>query len=314
MTGLIRPITLVNVILAIITNALGQEPVPSLSATITQVTRVSQDEPVMSPDGKTILFQSDIDGPFNLFMMDREGRHVVRLTRHQTSDDGGIWSPDGKQVAFSSTDRATGISEIFVISAVGSGEHQITHDRAFNIHPAWSPDGRSIMYTSTKESKDPRYGHADVWQTYVVSANGKDQHKLAVEGPVNTYGSWSPDGTKILIRRKPSNDSKISQVYAMNSDRTGLTNLTNDSSYNRYPSWSPSGRQIVFTSDRAGHSQILIMNADGSDTKVWVDGPGTLTAPRFTPDGKTILYSRDFENELKIFSVPVAESQAPAAK
>jgi len=92
-------------------------------------------------------------------------------------------------------------------------------------------------------------------------------------GAVNTYASWSPDGSKILLRRKTANDSRVSQIYVMNPDGSGLTKISNDSSYNRYPSWSPSGQQIVFTSDRAGHSQILVMNSNGTDVRVLVDGP-----------------------------------------
>ena len=280
-------------------------PAPSISPDVKQVTRVSQDEPVISPDGTKILFQSDFDGPSNLFTMDRDGTHIIRITNHPGSDDGGIWSPNGKQIAFSSMDRKSGVSEIFVIAADGTNEQQITHDRAFNIHPAWSPDGRSIMYTSTKESKDPQYGKADVWQTYVVGADGRNPRRLAVPGPVNTYASWSPDGSKILMRRKATNDSRVSDVYSMNADGTGLKQLTDGKEYNRYPSWSPTGDQIVFTSERSGCFQILLMKADGTNVRVLVDGPGTLTAPRFSPDGKLVFYSRDFEQEVKVFCVGI---------
>jgi len=285
----------------------GESPPPAPSASarlvIVQITKVSQDEPVLSPDCTKILFQNDGDGPFNLYLMDRDGRHITRLTQHPRSDDGAVWSPDGKLIAYSSQNRATGLSEIFVISAEGKNERQITHDGAFNIHPAWSPNSQSLMYTSTKESKDPHYDKADIWQTYIVAVDGREQRRLSVPGPVNTYASWSPDGSKILLRRKPANDSRVSEIYVMNPDSTGLTNLTNHSSYDRYPGWSPSGRQIVFTSDRAGHSQILVMNADGTDLRVLVDGVGTLSAPRFSPDGKLVLYARDFEGEVKAFSV-----------
>jgi Tol biopolymer transport system component len=114
-------------------------------AGLQQVTRVSQDEPVYSPDGTRILFVSFADGPGNIFVMDAEGRRIVRLTQHALSDDGAIWSPDGARIAYSASDRSTGISEIYLMNADGSGGRQLTHDKAFAIHPAWSPDGQRIL-------------------------------------------------------------------------------------------------------------------------------------------------------------------------
>jgi TolB protein len=107
----------------------------------------------------------------------------------------------------------------------------------------------------------------------------------------------------VLLRRKPANESRISDVYIMSTDGSGLTKLTDGTSYSRYPSWSPSGKEVVFTSDRAGHSQVLTMKSDGTDVRVLVDGPGTLSAPRFSPDGKLVFYSGELEHETKIFSV-----------
>jgi TolB protein len=200
-------------------------------------------------------------------------------------------------------DRVSGISEIYLMTADGRSERQLTSDRSFNIHPAWSPDGKRVMYTSTKDSKDRRYDKADNWQTYIIPVNGNGQERLAVEGPVNTYGSWSPDGTKVLLRRKPSSESRISEIYVMNSNGTGLTNLTHNSAYNRYPAWSPDGKLIAFESNLAGHSQILVMNSNGRETRVLANAPGAFSAPRFSSDGRQLFYACELDGEIKVFCV-----------
>jgi TolB protein len=89
----------------------------------------------------------------------------------------------------------------------------------------------------------------------------------------------------------------------MDTSGTNLVNLSKDPGYDRYPLFSPDGNRIVFESNRAGHSQLLLMNADGSGVRVLVDGPGQLSAPRFSPDGRRVIYPRDLDGEIKIFEV-----------
>ena len=47
------------------------------------------------------------------------------------------------------------------------------------------------------------------------------------------------------------------------------------------------------------------MDADGSHVRVLVDGPGQLSAPRFSPDGRRVIYPRELDGEIKIFEVAV---------
>ena len=54
---------------------------------------------------------------------------------------------------------------------------------------------------------------------------------------------------------------------------------------------------------RLGALPILLMNADGTNLRVLADGPGALSAPRFSPDGDRIYYAREFEGDVKAFSV-----------
>jgi Tol biopolymer transport system component len=52
-------------------------------------------------------------------------------------------------------------------------------------------------------------------------------------------------------------------------------------------------------------SRTLANSADGKNTRVLVDGPGTLTAPRFFPDGRLVYYSRELGKEVKVFCVAI---------
>jgi TolB protein len=58
---------------------------------------------------------------------------------------------------------------------------------------------------------------------------------------------WSPDGTKIAFMS--GNANQPIDVYAVNSDGSGVTQLTSGG-LNYYPNWSPDGHQIAFVSAR----------------------------------------------------------------
>jgi Tol biopolymer transport system component len=58
--------------------------------------------PVISPDGKRIVFVASSDGNSELYVMNRDGSGLIRLTRDPAEDDFPQWSPDGSKIIFCS--------------------------------------------------------------------------------------------------------------------------------------------------------------------------------------------------------------------
>ncbi len=80
-----------------------------------------------SPDGKHIVFCSNRSGSdnFELYIMDRDGKHVRKLTNAPGCYNGGpFFSPDGKRVIFRSDRKKQDHLQLFVINADGSGERR----------------------------------------------------------------------------------------------------------------------------------------------------------------------------------------------
>ena len=69
--------------------------------------------PVWSPDSRRLAFYSDREGNFDIYVMDRDGDNVTRLTDNGADDESPVWSPDGSQIAFVSF--RLGNREIYVI-------------------------------------------------------------------------------------------------------------------------------------------------------------------------------------------------------
>jgi Tol biopolymer transport system component len=151
---------------------------------------------------------------------------------------------------------------------------------------------------------DPSDGMSDI---YVLNADGNPQVNITHDTQVrkDLSPSWSADGTKIVFARHYATGG--SNIMLVNADGSELTKLTGaqpiDASYPRNvdPSLSPDGSQVVFASDVDGNYDLYAVDIDLYSAKPGVptlirltktEAPVRNFDPSWSPDGKTIVYSR----------------------
>jgi TolB protein len=168
------------------------------------------DSPSFSPDGEEIAFISIVAGKEQLFRMRLDGTQVVELTRDDADHEDPAWSPDGKHIAFVLI--RNGLEQIHLMNTDGTGVESLTPAEVKTIHANWNPDSKSIACCTDDDLKPPKKNPAEIYFIEIVS---RKIIKL-IDGGVNTYPAWSPDGEKIVFRRMLSESN--SEVFLANAD------------------------------------------------------------------------------------------------
>lgn len=251
------------------------------------ITRTTNAYPAFSPDGKKIAYMCNADGDFDIYVRRLDDRVLRKITDAPGRDGTPVWSPDGSQIAFQSF--RDGHSQIYIMNADGGQQRNISKSASHDEHPFWSADGHRILFCSDRsrvEGKEDK--NIDI---YEMKIDGSNVRRITHTPEVETYASWSPDGSQIVCRKILANEDW--EIVVMNSDGTNPVNISNHDGVDGWPVWSPDGKKIAYASEDGDHTRIYIMNADGTNkVRISDDQPMDDRQPWWHPDGSYLLFSR----------------------
>lgn len=198
----------------------------------------------------------------------------------------GGWSPDGSQIVYMKEGAEAGDTNIWVMSADGSGAHRLTSGPLWDGFAQFSPAGDRIAFVRMVEDAET----ASPPGLYVMNADGSDVHAVIDFPPHSsiTFFSWSPDGRRFAFTYYGAGAEGVFTIDADGTDRRQIFDGSGGTVL-----WSPDGSQLLFDS-RLG---VSVANADGSDLRTLITGDQMLTYEsfRWSPDGSQILSVRPNE-------------------
>ena len=101
--------------------------------------------PFLSPDGKWIAYTGRVDGNTDVYVMPAQGGVPKRLTYHPGADQALGWTPDSRQVLFSSTRNSySRFWRMFTVGLQGGLPAEVPLPEG--IMGSFSPDGKRIAY------------------------------------------------------------------------------------------------------------------------------------------------------------------------
>jgi serine/threonine protein kinase len=211
-------------------------------------------DPVLSPDGRHLLvaIQDPRNDTDDLWIKDLERGTTSRFTFDPADEDGGVWSPDGTRIVFTS-DRS-GNSDMYLKQASGAGDPVLFHANGFpSAVSDWSRDGKWIIASQFM----PSGNRLDV---LAFPASGAGDSVAVARTTFHEFdGQLSPEGRWIAYASMESGQWEV-YVQAF-PDAQGKWQVSTQGGSN--PQWRDDGKEIYYL---APDNRIMAVDAAGDET------------------------------------------------
>jgi dipeptidyl aminopeptidase/acylaminoacyl peptidase len=164
------------------------------------------------------------EGWRHVFVVPAEGGTPRQLTDGDWHHSSGEWTPDGREILFSSLRTADAElswreSEIYSVDVASGAIRQLTDRKGPDRSPMPSPDGRLIAYVGDDFHEDS-YRNAKVW---VMDRDGSNVRNISGDFDRQSSGfRWAPDGSGLYFT---VNDAGTRNIYFV-SARGGVRQVT----------------------------------------------------------------------------------------
>ena len=235
---------------------------------------------------------------------------ILQVTQDGTSSVRPAWSPDGKRLAFQTSQDNT--YRVFVMNADGSDRKQITQGPSDDRHAAWSPDGTKLAVDTGTELKR---------EIAIIDLATGTRTPVTKMDAFASFPAWSPDGPRLSFY--VYQQGKL-DIWTINADGTKPVQMTQTlASENKSQctfachaaTWSPDGSRLAYAD--GDQLRVYTMRSDDGTDQVKIshdDSSGRSHFPIYMPDGQVVYVTEHInpgQSWTDIWATTPGSGQAP---
>jgi Tol biopolymer transport system component len=253
--------------------------------------------PTYSPDGKWLAYVAGPNGvAHDLYVMPAEGGTPRRLTKDQRTFAGVAWTPDSRELVFSS--NRSGLFVLWQIGVSGGEPQAVPGVGPDSVSPSIARNGLQLAYLN-------RRINVNLWRVPLEGTGEPEQ--IIPSARWSAHGEYSPDGSRIAFA---SDRSGVWQIWRSKSDGAEPMRLTSmNAAQTAWPRWSPDGKWIAFESNPEGHADIFLIAAEGGSPRRITDSQSDDSMPQWAADGKSIYFTSERSGAFQIWQVQLESGE-----
>ena len=253
-----------------------------------------------SPDGKSIVFVSNITGRNNLWFVPADGGWPTQLTVSDQRQSNPTWSPNGKWIAYQSDYDGDEQWDIFLVSPKTGQIINVTKTREISEeNPVWSPDGRYLAYIV--KPKTSSVFEIDVFDTLL-----RDVKHITSNTPadkLNTNPVWSKDGRFIAYTQEDAKGTD-SNIFVADVKTSTITLATPHDGEKLFAAndFSPDGETLLITSNAANEFQnAALLDLTTKKIKWLTEEKWEIHGGNFSPEGKSVTFQANVDGHADLY-------------
>jgi TolB protein len=232
-----------------------------------------------------IAFLANINGNWDLFVTDDNGKNRIQLTDTAYDEKDPSWSKDRKNIVYAASDGQLNIINLQTKKIDLIAETRL---KTSKISPSFSPDGRMIAFA---QFRPPEQGDDTDLMSYDLET--RKISRIIDQYAIQMWPVWSPGGNRMVYANMHCSGEcgrVIQELWIIDPREKWSRQLLLTHSFCQHPVWSKDGRKIAFSSDKSGNYDIWVVDLASWHLKQITADEGLDVKPAWSADGKKLAF------------------------